>query len=161
MSRPVVDWDTHRLVEGELELDMLNVFHHTRQLESEDTECIIRQWAAPQTMSEACSAGRVDVVRAWVNAGAIPYDEDFFAAATSAWVTTSLHGECVRVLLEAGAPIELSHLRLDPDSVGTEADFDMLAQLVEAGRNSPDALVREEAQQTDVDALRRMIAALR
>jgi hypothetical protein len=161
MESPRVDWETQRLVEGELKLDMLNVFHHSRQLESADTESIIQSWALPKTITEACAFGRIDNVRARLAAGGLAYEEDVIAAATSAWVTTSLHCECVRALLEAGAVVELSHLRLDADSVGNEADFDMLAQLVVAGQSSDDAFVREEAKQTDVEALRAMIEALR
>lgn len=161
MESPRVDWATHRLVEGDLQLDMLNVFHHSRQLESTHTESIIAHWATPRTISEACSFGRVDEVRARLAAGGLGYEEDPIAGATAAWVTTSLHVECVQLLLEAGAVVELSHLRLDPESAGTEADFAMLVQLVEAGRLSDDPFVQEEAKQTDIDALRIMVAALR
>jgi hypothetical protein len=151
MLAPRFDSGACQLVEGELRLDLLNVWHLTRQLSDPDTDQIIDEWIDPKHLGHACSFGRVDVVEKQIKAG-LPLDgEDYggnpIAAAIEAWVLTPLHKECVERLFRAGAKPALSQFDAFRDAVGSDVDFETMHLVVEHSLRSVDEALRARASE--------------
>ena len=151
MTHPVFDAETNTLVEGELRIDLLNVWHVTHQLEHPDTDATLERWIAPQHLGLACSLGRVDAVATLIAAGSpvdgADYGGDPIAAAIEAWVVTPLHVQCVERLFAAGAKATLTQFQsVQAESTGTGHDRAIIMMLVEHARSSDDPEVRARGE---------------
>ena len=152
MRHPHFDGATCQLVERDLRIDLLNVWHTTRQLAHPDAKEIVGSWIRPKHLGHACYFGRLDVVRAWIDAGrpldGRDYGGDPIAAAIEAWVVTPLHVRCVEALFEAGAAVTMAQFdAFAAESVGTELDGALATMLVNHARRSADPAVRARAME--------------
>jgi len=166
MSDPFLDEKASRLVEGDLQIDLLNIWHQTAQLTHRDSDTLVQTWISPSHLGHVCYFGRVDVVERHIATG-LPLDgEDYggnpIAAAVEAWVVTPLHVRCVELLFDAGAASTMEQFNAwNAESVGSLVDLNMLILLVKYGRRSSDSKVREKATSSDLDEMRRLFASLR
>ena len=139
-----------QLVEGNLTLDLLNVWHETHQGQRPNADEYVECWLRPKHLGHACYYGRVDVVEAAIKAGRPLDGQDYrgnpIAAAFEAFVTTKLHLRCIELLFEAGARPSLLQFRAyQVESMGREIDAAMMAVLVRYAERSDDAALRERA----------------
>jgi hypothetical protein len=152
LREPRFDAATCRLVEAELQIDLLNVWHTTRQRQHPETSVIVGNWIRPKHLGHACYFGRVDVVQKSIEGG-LPldgsdYGGDPIAAAMEAWVVTTLHVRCVELLFEAGAAATLAQFdAISAESVGSECDRALTTLLVTHASRSPDPSVRARAKE--------------
>ena len=136
MREPRFDAASWTLNEGALAIDLLNVWHHSRQLMHPDTEAFLARWLHPPTLATAAAYGRLDVVTSAIARGApllgLEAGGDPMQLAIGAFCFTKPHLEIVRCFIAAGVPVTQAHLRTwTVESMGTPLDFE-LAALLEA-----------------------------
>lgn len=150
MRAPLIDAANCRFVEGELQLDLLNVWHSSRQLQHPETERIVAGWRHPVHLGQACYFGRVDLVERAVAAGAALDGSDFggdpVAGAAEAWVVTDLHIACVQRLYASGVPATLIQFHSHGvEAAGTGRDWELLRLMVAQAQKSADPAARGRA----------------
>ena len=134
MREPRFDAESSTLNEGPLTIDLLNVWHHSRQLQHPDTETILADWLNPKTLATAAAFGRLDLVTSAIASGAALTGHaaggDPMELAIGAFCFTPLHLQIVRCLIAAGVPVtELHFSTWSAESVGRPLDFELLALL--------------------------------
>ncbi len=134
MRAPRFDAASCTLNEGTLAIDLLNVWHHSRQLEHPDTETFLADWLNPKTLATAAAFGRLDLVTSAIASGAALTGRaaggDPMQLAIGAFCFTPLHLEIVRCLIAAGVPVTEQHFSTwSVESVGSPRDFELLALL--------------------------------
>lgn len=129
MREPRFDAGTSTLSEGLLVLDLLNVWHHSRQLTHPQTEEILERWLHPPSLETAAAFGRLDVVQAAIAGGAELYGRtagDPIDLAVGAFCVTPLHLALVRRLIAAGVPVHRAHLSTwSREAIGSKLDFEL------------------------------------
>jgi hypothetical protein len=151
MRRPVFDEKSCQLVEADVRVDLLNVWHACRQRRHPRTAEIIDDWIQPRHLGHACHFGRIDVVRRAVETNSPLNGEDYggnpIAAAIEAYVVTELHVQCVEALFAAGATATLDQFdSYSAESVGSDCDRAVLALLLNYAGHSGDPAVRAKAK---------------
>lgn len=140
MRAPRFDAETSSLSEGMLVLDLLNVWHHSRQLTHPQTDEILQSWLNPPSLETAAAFGRLDLVKAAIAGGAELSGRtagDPIDLAVGAFCVTPLHVELVRQLIAAGVPVHRGHLATwSRESMGSRLDFE-LNELLHAHLNDP------------------------
>jgi hypothetical protein len=150
MRAPRFDRDACQLIEGDLRLDLLNVWHLSWQLERPRADEVARAWISPADLESACMFGRVDVVERAIAHGLRLGGSDPIAAAVGAWVVTPLHVRCAELLFAAGASATLAQLDAHAaESVGREHDRAMFALILRQARTSSDPRVRARVERFD------------
>jgi hypothetical protein len=151
MTNPTFEPVGYKLVEGPLQLDLLNVWHELRGRTAPEADAVIDCWIAPKHLAQACYFGRVDLVEKAIKAG-VPLDvagrgENPIATAFTAIVATPLHLKCIELLFAAGAKATLGQFeKHQKESTGTAVEFSMRQLLVENALKSEDPAVREAGE---------------
>lgn len=151
MHAPCFDVENCQLVERDLRIDLINVWHTTNQLRNSATSEIVENWARPKHLGHACYFGRLDIVERAIALGLVldgsDYGGDPVAAAIEAWVVTPLHVRCVELLYNAGAPATLGQFQsFAAESVGNDPCEQVLLELLlRQAHRSTDPAVRQEA----------------
>ncbi|MDP1916336.1 MAG: hypothetical protein Q8L14_08825 [Myxococcales bacterium] len=134
MREPRFDAESSTLIEGTMALDLLNVWHHSHQLNHPNTDAFVAEWLRPSTLATAAAFGRLDLVKAAIASGAPLVGPtaggDPLQLAIGAFCFTRLHLELIRCLIAAGVPVTKAHFSTwKVESMGTPLDFELLALL--------------------------------
>ncbi len=145
MREPRFDAESSTLNEGTLVIDLLNVWHHSHQLNHPDTDVFVADWLRPKTLATAAAFGRLDLVKSAIARGAALIGPeaggDPMQLAIGAFCFTPLHLEIVRCLIAAGVRVTRAHFSTwRVESMGSALDLELLA-LLEANSAPEDAAV--------------------